>query len=72
VSLECSASHKLLLTSWMNWILAGKVAGRAVEHRVPHVGPGEDYLKLMVRPGSSRKVLKEHHHFLKIQFLKLF
>jgi hypothetical protein len=55
----------------MNWILAGKVTGRAFEHRMPHVSPGEDHLKLMVRPGSCGKVLKEHHHFLKVQFLKL-
>jgi hypothetical protein len=54
-----------------NTFLAGKVAGRAFEHRVPHVSPGEDHLKLVVRPGPCGKVLKEHHHFLKIQFLQL-
>ena len=54
-----------------NRFLAGKVAGRAFEHRVPHVSPGEDHLKLVVCPGPCGKVLKEHHHFLKIQFLQL-
>jgi hypothetical protein len=52
-------------------LLAGKVTGRALEHGVPHESPGEDHLKLVVRPGPCGEVLKEHHHFLKIQFLQL-
>lgn len=52
-------------------LLAGKVTGRALEHGVPHESPGEDHLKLVVRPGPRGEVLKEHHHFLKIQFLQL-
>lgn len=55
----------------MNCFLADKVTGGAFEHRVPHVSPGEDHLKLVVRPGPCGEVLKEHHHFLKIQFLQL-
>lgn len=56
---------------WTWWVLAGKVAGRAFEHRVPHVRPREDHLELVVRPGPCGKVLKEHHHLLKIQLLQL-
>ena len=52
-------------------ILAGEMTGRAFEHCMPHVRPGEDHLELVVPPGPSRKALKEHHHVLEIQFLQL-
>ena len=52
-------------------VLAGEMTGRAFEHCMPHVRPGEDHLELVVSPGPSRKALKEHHHVLEIQFLQL-
>jgi hypothetical protein len=55
----------------LGWVLAGEVAGRAFEHRVPHVCPREDHLQLVVRPGPRGEVLQEHHHLLKIQLLQL-
>ena len=38
-------------------ILAGEMTGRAFEHCMPHVRPGEDHLELVVPPGPSRKAL---------------
>jgi len=34
-------------------ILAGEMTGRAFEHCMPHVRPGEDHLELVVPPGPS-------------------
>lgn len=52
-------------------LLAGEMTGRALEHGVPHVRPGEDHLELMVRPVPGRQVLEEHDHLLEIQLLQL-
>lgn len=49
---------------------ASQMSGRVVEHGVPHIRLRKHRLQLQMRPVMCRKMLKEHHHLLKIELLQ--
>lgn len=47
------------------------MAGRVVEHAVPHKCTGKYHLQLLMSPVLSWKVLEEHYQLLEIKLLEL-